>query len=134
LILLNDGLSLDEVATIVQVQVRTVDSTRTAWFFDNIDPLGYLARSEAPKKLPPIDFKRLNVMTGAGPLTAKALRTRYTENSGTLVYVSRVTLALKSAELFWKRTRHSLKQKRNAEAFRASQLGIDVLRAQAAAG
>jgi transposase len=111
LILLDDGLSSDEVAAIVQVHVRTVGSTRTAWFADGIDSLADLARSGAPKKLEPVDLKRLVAMAGEEPLTAKALLARHTENGGTLVHVSTLTAALKAAGLVWKRTRHSLKKK-----------------------
>lgn len=112
LILLDDGLTTDEVAAVVKVHARTVGSTRIAWLVDGINSLTDLARSGAPRKLSPEALERLVAMAAEEPLTAKALLARHTENGGTLVHVSTLTLALKSAGLVWKRTRHSLKKKR----------------------
>lgn len=112
LILIDDGLSLSEVAEIVQVNVRTVGSTRIAWLADGVDSLADLARSGAPKKLEPQELERLVALASAEPLTAKALLANHTEHGGKPVHVSTLTLALKSAGLVWKRTRHSLKKKK----------------------
>jgi len=89
-----------------------VGSTRTAWLAGGIDSLADLARSGAPRKLDPDELERLVAMAGEEPLTAKALLARHTDNGGTLVHVSTLTSALKSAGLVWKRTRHSLKKKK----------------------
>ena len=52
LILLDDGLTTDEVAAVVKVHARTVGSTRIAWLVDGINSLADLARSGAnPPKL-----------------------------------------------------------------------------------
>lgn len=112
LILLDDGLTLNDVAAIVKVHVRTVGSTRTAWLTDGVNSLADSARSGAPRKLESEELRRLVVLAGEEPLTAKALLARHTEGGGTLVHVSTLTLALKSAGLVWKRTRHSLKKKK----------------------
>jgi transposase len=112
LILLGDGLTTDEVAAVVKVHVRTVGSTRIAWLADGINSLADLARSGAPRKISQEALERLVAMAVEEPLTANALLARHTENGGTLVHVSTLTLALKSAGLVWKRTRHSLKKKR----------------------
>ena len=88
LILLDDGLTTDEVAAVVKVHARTVGSTRIAWLVDGINSLADLARSGAPRKLSPEALERLVAMAAEEPLTANALLARHTENGGKLFRIS----------------------------------------------
>ncbi len=133
LILLDDGLSLSEVAAAVGVHARTAGSTRLAWLKDGLESLPDLARCGAPRKLTGEQIEKLVELARNEPHSARALLARHVDGGGTPVHLNTLTTALRAAGLVWKRTRHSLK-KRSEAAFRSSQAEIQVLRAQAAAG
>ena len=134
LILLDDGFTMNEVAAAINIHVRTVGSTRTSWILAGMDSLADLERSGAPRKISPEDLERLVALAGAQPLSARDLLAKHIEGGGLPVHLNTLTIALKEAGLLWKRTRHSLKNKRNEVAFREAQAEIEDLRNQAAAG
>jgi transposase len=57
LILLDDGLTMAEVAAKIGIHVRTVGSTRTSWILARMDSLADLERSGAPRKISPEELK-----------------------------------------------------------------------------
>lgn len=110
LILLDDGLSLGEVAQAIGIHIRTVGLTRMDWLARGLISLVDRAHTGAPRK---ISGKQLDFVLDAAraePLTAKALLAKHIENGGESVHVNTLKGALKAAKFVWKRTRHSLKK------------------------
>ena len=114
LILLDDGLTMAEVAAKIGVHVRTVGSTRTSWIPSGMDSLADLEQSDAPRKISPEQLEKLVALAGAETMSARALLARHTGDGGIPVHLNTLTTALKEAGLLWKRTRHSLKKKRRS--------------------
>lgn len=110
LILLDDGLTMAEVAARIGIHVRTVGSTRTSWILARMDSLADLERSGAPRKISPEELEKLVALAGAEPMSARALLAKHTGDGGIPVHLNTLTKALKEAGLLWKRTRHSLKK------------------------
>jgi transposase len=110
LILLDDGLSMQEVAEIVEINIRTVGLTRMDWLRRGFESLVDAPRSGAPKKITTEELKKILEAAKQEPLTAKALLAKHIAIGGTLVHVNTITKALKKADFVWKRTRSSLKK------------------------
>ena len=134
LLYLDDGLPTAEVAQLMNIHSRTVGSTRREWFKSGFDSLPDLPKPGAPRKISAEQVENIVAAATAQPLTAPQLLVTHIANGGTPVHLNTLMTALKAAGLVWKRTRHSLKKSRNEEAFRAAQVEIETLRAQAAAG
>ena len=118
LILLDNGLSMKEVAELVEINVRTVGSTRRQWLAQGAASLPDQARPGAPRKI--TSGQREDILNAAccEPLTAKALLTRHLENGGEHVHLNTLIGVLRSGGLVYKRTRHSLKKKEMKSGFR----------------
>ena len=114
LILLDDGFIMAEVAAKIGIHVRTVGSTRTSWILAGMDSLVDLERSGAPRKISPEELKKLVALTGAEPMSVRALLAKHTGDGGIPVHLNTLTKALKEAGLLWKRTHHSLKKTRRS--------------------
>jgi hypothetical protein len=69
----------------------------------------------------------------AQPLSGNELLAAHMGNGGARVHIRTMTRTLKTLELVWKRTRHSLK-KRNELAFRPAQVEIEELKKRALEG
>ena len=110
LILLDDRLTMAEVAAKIGIHARTVGSTRTSWILAGMDSLADLERSGAPRKISPEELEKLVALAGAEPMSARALLAKHTGDGGIPVHLNTLTKALKEAGLLWKRTRHSLKK------------------------
>lgn len=110
LILLNDGLSMREVAENIGIDIRTVGLTRMDWLKRSFESLVDAPRSGAPKKITTEQLERILEAAKQEPLTAKALLAKHIAIGGTLVHVNTITKALKKAQFVWKRTRSSLKK------------------------
>ena len=111
LILLDDGLSMAQVANEVGIHVRTVGFTRQDWLARRFESLVDKPRSGAPQKISLEQLSKVLEAARSEPLTAKALLAKHVENGGTLVHLNTLKDALKAAGFVWKRTRHSLKKK-----------------------
>jgi transposase len=111
LLLLDDGLSLAQVANAVGIHARTVGFTRIDWLARRFESLIDRPRSGAPRKISPEELDKLLEVARSEPLTAKALLARHVEDGGALVHLNTLTGTLKGSGFVWKRTRHSLKKK-----------------------
>jgi transposase len=111
LIYLDDGISMGDVAKLLDVNVRTVGSTRTAWLDCGEASLHDAPRCGAPHKLSEQALQRIVALAGATPLTANGLLALHVEAGGQPVHVATLTAGLKASGLVWKRTRASLKKK-----------------------
>lgn len=110
LILLDDGFTTKEVAAAVDVDAKTVGTTRRSWLNSGLSSLADMARSGAPRKITCAQVEKIVEFAMAEPLSAKALLVKHLENGGTKVHVNTLTQALKASGMVWKRTRHSLKK------------------------
>ena len=68
---------------------------------------------------------------GLGGSRLTDLLAKHIESGGKPVHVNTIKDAMKSAKFVWKRTRCSLKNTRDEDAFRAKQIEIEQLREQA---
>ena len=134
LILLDDGASMREVANIIGIDIRTVGLTRMDWLARGFDSLVDAPRCGAPRKIKQEQLEKLIAAASEEPLTAKSLLAKHVEGGGEVVHVNTIKGALKNAGYVWKRTRGSLKKKRDEDKFRAMQLKVAALREQAARG
>ena len=134
LIRLDDGLSRQEVANEVGIDVRTVGLTCMHWIAKGVNALKDALRPGAPKKITENQVEKLIEAATLEPLTARELLIKHIEGGGTPVHVNTIKGTLKREKFVWKRTRSSLKKKRNEAAFKASQIEIAALREQAEKG
>lgn len=111
LTLLDDGLSMREVANIVGIDIRTVGLTRIDWLARGFASLIDAPRSGAPKKIKPEQLELLKKEANKEPLTATSLLAKHIEAGGEAVHVNTIKGAMKKAGYVWKRTRSSLKKK-----------------------
>jgi transposase len=111
LILLDDGLSMQEVSEIVEIDIRTVGLTRMDWLKRSFVSLVDAPRTGAPKKITSEQLEKILEAAKDEPLTSKALLAKHIDAGGTPVHVNTITKVLKKAEFVWKRTRSSLKKK-----------------------
>ena len=112
LIHLDDGLSMREVANIIEIDIRTVGLTRMDWLARGFDSLVDAPRCGAPRKIKQGQLEKLIAVASEEPLTAKSLLAKHVEGGGEIVHVNTIKGALKNAGYVWKRTRSSLKKKR----------------------
>ena len=111
LLLLDQGMSMSEVAIEVGVHVRTVGSTRIEWLKNEFASLPDLARCGAPKKLTPEQINAIVQDAREEPLSSRAVLAKHVQREGEPVHLNTIKATLKKANLVWKRTRHSLKKK-----------------------
>lgn len=111
LLLLDDGLSLEEASVKMGIHIRTVGFTRLDWISRRFDSLVDRARPGAPKKITAVQLEKIVEAASIEPLTAKALLAKHIEAGGETVHVNTLVGALKMKGFVWKRTRHSLKKK-----------------------
>lgn len=134
LILLGNGRSLKEVAIAVGINIRTVGLTRMDWLRRGFDSLKDAVRCGAPRKITLDELIRLKDAATKEPLTSTALLAKHIEGGGQSVHVNTIKRALKRANFVWKRTRSSLKNKKDDKAFEAKRVEIEQLREQADRG
>jgi transposase len=111
LILLDDGLSMREVANFVGINIRTVGLTRIDWLARGFVSLIDATRCGAPRKINPEQLEILKEAAKKEPLTATSLLAKHVEGGGDAVHVNTIKGAMKKAGYVWKRTRSSLKKK-----------------------
>ncbi len=133
-LLLAAGLTCQQVADQQALSMQTVSATRRRWLAQGLAGLPDRTRSGAPAKLTAAETQRLFTWAGEEPLTLTALKVRHEAAGGTRVHVNTLTGVLKRAGFVWKRTRHSLKKKRDDAKFAQAQQEISALRRQAQDG
>lgn len=110
LLLLDSGHSASNVADILNINFRTVHTTRRNWFRDRMASLPDLPRCGAPRKITPDELAKLAAAAATEPLSARQLLALHVDGGGLAVSLGTLTAALKAAGMVWKRTRHSLKK------------------------
>jgi transposase len=110
LLLLDEGLSVNEVAAELGIHPRTVAITTHKWLSFKFEALPDRGRCGAPKKISDSQRQFLLETASAQPLSGNELLAAHMGNGGARVHISTMTRTLKTLELVWKRTRHSLKK------------------------
>jgi transposase len=110
LLLLDSGLSAAAVAAELKLNVRTILTTRRAWFGAGLASLPDRVRTGAPRKITDDDLTKIAAAASAQPLSGRQLLGLHVAAGGVPVSLSTMTAALKSAGMVWKRTRYSLKK------------------------
>lgn len=134
LLLLDNGLSTKDASLSLGIHSQTIHSTRKNWLKAGVSSLIDMVRVGAPRKITPEQMAKIVEWALAEPLSARQLLAKHVEHGGAVVTVKTLATALKAAGLVWKRTRHSLRSRRDEGAFRCAQAQIEELRDQAAAG
>jgi len=126
-LLLDEGRSLDGVALQQKIHKETVANHRDAWLSRRFDGLCDRSRSGAPRKLSATHRQLLCAWAKEEACTAPQLRSRLSVEQGVQVSVWLVQSTLKAKGYVWKRTRHSLRKKRDEAKFREAQAEIEEL-------
>ena len=112
----------------------TVETTRKNWFAYKFQSLPDLPRSGAPRKIKPYEAEKIIKLVDEKPLSATDVLKIHLKSEGTPVHVATVRALLKKEGRSWKMTRHSLKKKRDEQAFQQARQEIDVLIEKAESG
>jgi transposase len=123
-LLFDDGMSIGAMVALQKIHRETVARHRDAWLARSFEGLRDLPRCGAPRKLAETHQEVLCAWAREEACTAPQLRARLSDEHGVQVSVRLVQRALKEKNYVWKRTRHSLRKKRDEEKFRAAQIEI----------
>ncbi len=134
-ILLNSkGFSIDEISIICDVHRNSVSSWIDAWSKTGIDGLNDLPRSGRPPGLSDSEKEIALKLIKEEPRSLKIVSHKLTEQTGKTVSITSLKRIAKAAKLTWKRTRKSLRSKKNEKEFEKAQIEIDELKKQQQAG
>jgi len=120
-LLLDEGLSLSEVASRQGIDKDTVAFHRDAWLERGVVGLRDLPRQGRPRQLLLEEEARLCKWATSEALSARDLQSRLITSHEKQVSVAVVKAALIRNGFVWKRTRYRLKEKRDEVAFRKAQ-------------
>ena len=123
-LLLEAGCPLSEVASRQGIDKDTVAFHRDAWLERGLVGLRDLPRDGRPRQLLLTEETSLCAWAAQEALTARDLQSRLAAEHGKQVSVAVIKAALVRNGFVWKRTRYSLKPKRNEVAFRKAQAEI----------
>jgi len=125
--LLHEGMSTAEIAKQQGHHVETIRQRRRRWQKEGFASLPEPARSGAPRKLSEEDLRLLKQWVMDEALTSRMLLKRLKEERGVEVSDRCLHKALKRLGFVWKRTRYSLKKKRDEQAFAKARQEIEQL-------
>ena len=123
-LLLDRGRSLGAVVAQQRIHRQTVACHRDAWLARSFQGLRDLPRSGAPRKLSETHKQVRCAWAKEDACTAPQLKIRLSDEQGVQGPVWLVQRALKEKKYDWKRTRHSLRKKRDEAKFREAQVAI----------
>jgi transposase len=129
-----NGLRAKEIVQLQNLNLDTVYDRRKFWLADGVASLADKPRSGAPAKLSEAQRERLRQWATTQALTSRQLLDKLKAEFDVDVHPFTLSKALKKMGFVWKRTRHSLKKKRNEVDFRAAKGEIDELIAAAQRG
>ena len=128
------GYSIDEIANILEVHRNSVSSWIHAWERVGISELFDKPRSGAPSQLNENDIKWLEQLLTEYPQSPKTILAQFTKITKKTISMSTLRRVVKKLRLRWKRTRKSLKSKRDPQQFALASLKIQKLKQQQQAG
>jgi transposase len=132
IIMLAKKKSMTDVSIIFGVNYRTVQTTRKKWIKSGFESLVDAPRSGGPLKTTEDQRKYIIDYAKSKPSTSKELLVQHIENGGREVHSNTIKNILKFAGMAWKRTRHSLKKKRDPVRYEEAKVDIGKLRDRAA--
>ncbi len=134
-ILLNSkGISIDEISRFYDVHRNSVSSWIDAWNKTGIEGLNDLPRSGRPPGLSDSEKEIALKLIKEEPRSLKMVLNNLTEQTGKTISVTSLKRIAKAAKLTWKRTRKSLRSKKDEKEFEKAQIEIDKLKKQQRAG
>jgi transposase len=134
-ILLNSkGFSIDEISIICDVHRNSVSSWIDAWSKTGIEGLNDLPRSGRPPGLSDSEKEIALKLIKEEPRSLKIVSHKLTEQTGKTASITSLKRIAKAAKLTWKRTRKSLRSKKDEKEFEKAQIEIDELKKQQQAG
>ena len=129
-LLLADAITIPTVASLQRIHRVTVAFHRDAWLERGVVGLRDLPRSGRPRQLSKPDENQVCEWARAEVRTGRDLQSRLAAEQGKQVSVYVVKSALVRNGFVWKRTRYSLKDKRNEDKFRKAQAEISEMLAE----
>lgn len=112
LLLLATGLTCKQIADQLDLNFRTVSSTRKHWHEEKFQSLPDRPRPGAPLKITQDEQASILTWVQAEPLSSQQVLAKHQDAGGTAVHVNTIVNLLRKNDFVWKRTRHSLKKKR----------------------
>ena len=134
ILLSSKGYSIDEIADILEVHRNSVSSWIQAWERAGVSELFDKPRSGAPSQLNKNDIKRLEQLLPEYPPSPKTILAQFAKATQKTISMSTLRRVVKKSRLRWKRTRKSLKSKREPQQFALASLKIQKLKQQQPAG
>lgn len=128
------GWTARAIARQQALHLDTVYDRRKHWLEAGFGSLADKPRCGAAPKLNPAQREQLALWASAEALTARQLQMRLKEEFDVELHPGTLAQILKEMNFVWKRTRHSLKKKRDAVRFRQAQQEIADLRVAAERG
>lgn len=115
ILLSSKGYSIDEIVDILEVHRNSVSSWIQAWERAGISELSDQPRSGAPSQLKENDMKRLRQLVTEYPQSPKTIVAKFAEATNKTISMSTLRRVVKQSRHRWKRTRKSLKSKRDPQ-------------------
>ena len=122
------------IANILEGHRNSVSSWIHAWERAGISELSDQPRSGAPSQLNDNDIKRLKQLITEYPQSPKTILAQFAKATKKTLSMSTWRRVVKKSRLRWKRTRKSLKSKRDPQQFAVASLKIQKLKQQQQAG
>lgn len=134
ILLSSKGYSIDEIVDILEVHRNSVSSWIQAWERAGISELSDKPRSGAPSQLKENDMKRLRQLVTEYPQSPKTILAKFAKATNKTISMSTLRRVVKQSRHRWKRTRKSLKSKRDPQQFALAAQEIQKLTQQQQAG
>ena len=134
ILLSSRGTTINEIATIYQVDRDTVSSWIKNWEQQGTESLHDKPRSGRPPKLTPEEQELALSYLKENPRSLKQVVDRIERQTAKRISISALKRLAKKARLRWKRVRQSLKSLRDPEAFAQCQGELEALEQQEARG
>ena len=131
---LSEGKTVAEVAKLQSRIPETIRLQRRHWQLYQFESIQEGHRSGRPSVLTNEHEQQIIEWVNANPLNAEQIRVKLHEQFGISVNANSIRKFLRQSGMVFKRTRHSLKKKRNQMAFEQAQQEIELLREQASRG
>ena len=131
ILLSNRKYSIDEIATIYEIDRDTVSIWISSWEESNFDGLEDKPKSGRPAILDENEKELVIKLIEENPRSVKQVADEVEKQTGKKVTTRIVSRILKGAGKIWKRVRTSLKSKRNEEEFQECKAEIEDLQERA---
>jgi transposase len=125
------GWSAKAIASQQKLNLDTVYDRRTDWLTGGFSSLVDKHRCGAPSKVSEVQREQLRLWATQEAMTSRQLVTKLHEEFEVSIHPNTLSAILKQMKFVWKRTRHSLKKKRDEVLFKQAQTEIEALKVAA---